>query len=70
MTGGTREASAKSTCGWLKQRRIAGIAMGVGSQRAALENPELAATTFKVRKVAPDILLICQPRRSPVELRL
>jgi isopentenyl-diphosphate Delta-isomerase len=32
------------------------IAMGVGSQRIALENPELAAT-FAVRRRAPDILL-------------
>ncbi|MFN8440780.1 MAG: type 2 isopentenyl-diphosphate Delta-isomerase [Caldilineaceae bacterium] len=32
------------------------VAMGVGSQRAALEKSELAAT-FQVRDVAPDILL-------------
>jgi isopentenyl-diphosphate Delta-isomerase len=30
--------------------------MGVGSQRAALEQPELAVT-FKVRHLAPDVLL-------------
>lgn len=55
MTGGTAEAEVLN-------RRLAlaaqetGIAMGVGSQRAALEHPELA-TTFQVRRYAPDILL-------------
>jgi isopentenyl-diphosphate Delta-isomerase len=34
-----------------------GIAMGVGSQRVALEMPD-AADSFKVRDVAPDILLL------------
>jgi isopentenyl-diphosphate delta-isomerase len=32
------------------------VAMGLGSQRAAVEDPELAPT-FQVRKFAPDILL-------------
>lgn len=55
MTGGTREAA-------LYNRRLAeaaqwfGAAMGVGSQRVAIENPGLA-DTFQVRDVAPDILL-------------
>ncbi len=55
MTGGTAEAGEIN-------RRLAlaaqetGIAMGLGSQRAALEQPELAAT-FQVRQVAPDALL-------------
>ncbi len=34
-----------------------GIAMGVGSQRAMLVDPD-AAATFRVREVAPDILLL------------
>jgi len=55
MTGGTTEASE------LNQRLAAaaqatGVAMGVGSQRAAIESPKLAST-FQVRRVAPDILL-------------
>ncbi|HEY5268762.1 MAG TPA: type 2 isopentenyl-diphosphate Delta-isomerase [Anaerolineales bacterium] len=56
MTGGTVEAKTIN-------RRLAeaaqtvGVAMGVGSQRAALENPELAETFSIARKVAPDILI-------------
>ncbi|MCC7129041.1 MAG: type 2 isopentenyl-diphosphate Delta-isomerase [Anaerolineae bacterium] len=55
MTGGTEEAAAIN-------RRLAqaaqqtGVAMGVGSQRAAIEHPELAGT-FQVRREAPDVLL-------------
>ncbi|MDG0792190.1 type 2 isopentenyl-diphosphate Delta-isomerase [Cohnella ginsengisoli] len=56
MTGGTprageinrRLATAAQAKGW---------AMGLGSLRAAIENPE-AATSFRVRKLAPDIPLI------------
>ena len=54
MTGGTEEAGAIN-------RRLAaaaqemGVAMGLGSQRAALEHPE-TVSTFRVRQVAPDIL--------------
>jgi isopentenyl-diphosphate delta-isomerase len=56
MTGGTPEASE------INQRlaeaaQAAGIGMGVGSQRAAIEDPTLA-DTYRVRHLAPDILLL------------
>jgi len=56
MTGGTEEASE------INQRlaeaaQEVGIAMGVGSQRAALEHPEQTPTFSITRKSAPDILL-------------
>ena len=55
MTGGTEQAK-------LINYRLAeaaqtyGLAMGVGSQRVAVENPDVAHT-FAIRKVAPDALL-------------
>lgn len=55
MTGGSAEAEAIN-------RRLAegaeaeGVAMGVGSQRAAIEDPSLEKT-FQVRKYAPKALL-------------
>lgn len=55
MTGGTEQAR-------LINKRLAktaqryGLAMGVGSQRVAVENPDLV-NTFSVRKYAPDALL-------------
>ena len=55
MTGGTPDAETIN----LRLAEAAQemqIAMGVGSQRAALENPE-QAKTFQVRRAAPDILL-------------
>jgi isopentenyl-diphosphate delta-isomerase len=55
MTGGTAEAETIN----LRLAEAAqemNIAMGVGSQRTAIENPE-QAKTFQVRRVAPDILL-------------
>jgi isopentenyl-diphosphate Delta-isomerase len=56
MTGGTEEA------GQINQRlaeaaQEVGVAMGVGSQRAALEHPEQTPTFAITRQVAPDILL-------------
>jgi isopentenyl-diphosphate Delta-isomerase len=55
MTGGTEEARQinMTLAAAAQQYRMA---MGLGSQRAALENPALAPT-FQVRSVAPDILL-------------
>ncbi|WP_322743532.1 type 2 isopentenyl-diphosphate Delta-isomerase [Vasconcelosia minhoensis] len=56
MTGGTEQAR-------LINQRLAqtaqryGLAMGVGSQRVAVENPDLSPT-FAVRSCAPDILLL------------
>lgn len=55
MTGGTAEAETINLR-LAEAAQQSGLAMGVGSQRAALENPEQAAT-FQVRRVAPDILL-------------
>jgi isopentenyl-diphosphate delta-isomerase len=56
MTGGTEEA------GKINQRlaeaaQEVGVAMGVGSQRTALEHPEQIPTFAVARKFAPDILL-------------
>lgn len=55
MTGGTEESETINVR-LAEAAQETGVAMGVGSQRAALEHPELAKT-FQVRKVAPGILL-------------
>jgi isopentenyl diphosphate isomerase/L-lactate dehydrogenase-like FMN-dependent dehydrogenase len=55
MTGGTPEAETINLR-LAEAAQEAGVAMGVGSQRAAIEHPE-QAKTFQVRGVAPDILL-------------
>jgi isopentenyl-diphosphate delta-isomerase len=55
MTGGTQEAQ-RINHALAAAAQAAGIAMGLGSQRAAVEDPALAPT-FQVRSVAPDILL-------------
>lgn len=56
MTGGTDEAETINLR-LAEAAQAEGIAMGLGSQRAAIEHPE-RASTFQVRKVAPDILLL------------
>lgn len=55
MTGGTEEAM-RINQNLAKAAQTAGIAMGVGSQRAAVENPTLEKT-FQIRDYAPDIML-------------
>lgn len=55
MTGGTDEAKLLNKLLAEAAQRF-GIAMGVGSQRVALEKPSLE-DTFRVRDAAPDILL-------------
>lgn len=55
MTGGTDQAAALNRT-LAEAAQSYGIAMGLGSQRAAIEQPELAPS-FQVRRYAPDILL-------------
>jgi isopentenyl-diphosphate delta-isomerase len=55
MTGGIKQAQRINRNLALAAQAL-GIAMGVGSQRAAIDNPKVV-NTFQVRDVAPDILL-------------
>ena len=55
MTGGT-DMAMKINNNLAEAAQAHKIAMGLGSQRAAIEHPELAAS-YQIRKIAPDILL-------------
>lgn len=55
MTGGTPEAGRINQT-LASAAQATGVAIGLGSQRAGIENPALAKT-FQVRDVAPDVLL-------------
>jgi isopentenyl-diphosphate delta-isomerase len=55
MTGGTPEAAVINQ-NLATAAQAAGVAMGVGSQRAGIEQEDLAYS-FQVRRVAPNILL-------------
>lgn len=56
MTGGA-EAAGEINERLARAAQEVGVAMGIGSQRAALERSELIPTFSIARKVAPDILL-------------
>ncbi|MBE9046844.1 type 2 isopentenyl-diphosphate Delta-isomerase [Pleurocapsales cyanobacterium LEGE 10410] len=55
MTGGTERAKMIN-CRLARAAQQHGLAMGVGSQRIAVENPDVAHT-FAVRSLAPDAML-------------
>lgn len=56
ITGGTKDGERINSI-LARSAEQFGCAMGVGSQRVAIDHPE-SATTFNVRKYAPNILLL------------
>lgn len=56
MTGGTEEAM-RINRHLARAAEVAGVAIGVGSQRKAIEQPDLAAS-FQVRDLAPSVPLL------------
>src|SRR4051794_3424360 len=57
MTGGTVQAQMINR-NLAEAAQARGLAMGLGSQRAGLERGDETIDTFRVREVAPDILLL------------
>lgn len=57
MTGGTKEGEIINR-NLAEAAQAVGVAMGIGSQRAAIEDPSQSGTFSVARSVAPDIFLI------------
>lgn len=66
MTGGTKKG-AKINAALAESAEAFGLGMGVGSQRAAIENPNLAYTFKIARKKAPNAFLIANLGASQIE---